>query len=177
MKRYWAVLLPMLLAVTGSPAFAQNGAVSEVALKSALFFKLPQFVYRPDEARDQPLSLCLLGSSPFSAAFEKLAQTTIDGRAVKYSRLGTAMEAGRCDFIYLTQSEAGALDLALRRLAAFPVVTVSDIAGFAKAGGMVELAMSGEGGAIGILINRKAARQHNIEFNAQLLRLAKVVEP
>jgi hypothetical protein len=30
---------------------------------------------------------------------------------------------------------------------------------------------------VSILINRKAARLQNIEFNAQLLRLAKVVEP
>ena len=181
MKRWRAILLPilggLLGASTGAAALAQNTAVSEVALKSALFFKLPQFVYRPDDAREQPLSVCLLGNSSFGGAFEKLAQAPIDGRVVKYTKLGAATEAARCDFIYVSQSEAGTLDYVLRRLAAIPVVTVSDIAGFAKAGGMVELAIGGDGAAVSILINRKAARQQNIEFNAQLLRLAKVVEP
>jgi len=54
---------------------------------------------------------------------------------------------------------------------------VSDIAGFAKAGGMVEFSLGGEGAAVSILVNRKSAQKQSIEFNAQLLRLAKVVEP
>jgi hypothetical protein len=57
------------------------------------------------------------------------------------------------------------------------VVTVSEISGFAKAGGMVELSLGGAGSPVAILINRQSARQKSIEFNAQLLRLAKVVEP
>ena len=181
MRRWWAVLLPilggLLGASTGAAALAQNTTVSDVALKSALFFKLPQFVYRPEEMRDQPLSVCLLGNNSLGGAFEKLAQAPIDGRTVKYSKLGTVSEAARCDFIYVSQSEAGTLDAILRKLTGLPVVTVSDIAGFAKAGGMVELALGGDGAAVSILINRKVARQHNIEFNAQLLRLAKMVEP
>ena len=181
MKRWRAMLLPVLGAFlgasTGVSALAQNTAVSEVALKSALFFKLPQFVYRPDDARDQPLSVCLLGNNSLGGAFERLAQAPIDGRAVKYTKLGAPAEAARCDFIYISQSETNILDTILRRLVGLPVVTVSDIAGFAKAGGMVELAMGGDGAAVSILINRKAARQQSIEFNAQLLRLAKVVEP
>ncbi len=43
---------------------------------------------------------------------------------------------------------------------------------------MVELAVNPEGGnLLNILINRKAAQAQNIQFNAQLLRLARVVEP
>jgi hypothetical protein len=55
------------------------------------------------------------------------------------------------------------------------VVTVSDIPGFAKAGGMVELTVSGE--HVGVMLNRRAAQKQGLEFNAQLLRLARVVEP
>jgi ABC-type uncharacterized transport system substrate-binding protein len=42
---------------------------------------------------------------------------------------------------------------------------------------MVEFALRGDGSGIQILINRKAAQKQGIEFNAQLLRLAKIVEP
>ena len=176
MIRVWTVLSALMLGCVGGLVRAQTAPVSEIALKSALFFKLPQFVYRAEEARDQPLSVCLLGNSAYAAPFEKLAQSPIDGRTVKFTKLVAINDIRACDFIFLTQSESSQVDAILRRVASMPVVTVSDIAGFAKAGGMVELAMGGAGTPVSILINRKAARQQNVEFNAQLLRLAKVVE-
>ncbi|MEW6164720.1 MAG: YfiR family protein [Pseudomonadota bacterium] len=167
----------LLLAVAVSwPARAQQ-AVSEYAVKSALLFKLPQFVYRPGGEDDPTIEICLLGRNPFGGAFERLAQMPINGRPVQLFSLGSAAEAGRCDFVFVARSEADELNGVLRRLAAHPVVTVSDIPGFARAGGMVEFALGGEGAAIAILLNRRAANTWRIAFNAQLLRLARVVEP
>lgn len=177
MTRLRVALCLWLVVLLPWQAVAQNAPVSEVALKSTLFFKLPQFVYRPDDPRDRPLSVCLLGSNSFGAAFERLAQVPIDGRVVNLVKLGSAAEVVRCEFLFLAQSEASQLDAVLRKVSKLAVVTVSDMAGFARAGGMVELAMGEVGTPVGILINRKAARLQNIEFNAQLLRLAKVVEP
>ena len=42
-------------------------------------------------------------------------------------------------------------------------------------GPSVELTVNGD--HIGVTLNRKAAQKQGLEFNAQLLRLAKVVEP
>lgn len=167
----------LLMGISALPVHAQSAAVSEYAVKSALLFRLPQFVYRPEQARDPTLDVCLLGSNPFGGALEKLAQTPIDGRPVRILKLGNAADAGGCDFVFITRSETSNLENLLRRLGSYPAVTVSDIEGFARAGGMVEFALGGDGAAISILINRKAAQKLNIEFNAQLLRLAKVVEP
>jgi hypothetical protein len=172
-----ALLLCLAVGLPGAPACAQVTAVGEYTLKSALLFKLPQFIYRQDTAPDRPLGICLLGSNPFGSALERLAQLPIDGREVRYSRLTQAGDASACDLLFISSSETDNLDSVLRRLGSLPVVTVSDIPGFARAGGMVELAHGGDGAAVSILINRKAARRQNIEFNAQLLRLAKVVEP
>ncbi|GAB1392748.1 hypothetical protein MASR1M60_09110 [Rhodocyclaceae bacterium] len=168
-----AVWLLVLLVI--APVMAQP--VSEYALKSALLFKLPQFVYRQEMDRSVPLSICVLGSNPFGSALERLAQNSLDGRAVRTVRLDGAREAAACDLVFISRSEAGGLDGILRRIGGFPVLTVSDIEGFARSGGMVELALGSEGTAINILINRRAAQRQGIEFNAQLLRLAKVVEP
>lgn len=158
-----------------APVLAQP--VSEYALKSALLFKLPQFVYRQEMDRSVPLSICVLGSNPFGNTLERLAQNAIDGRAVRTFRLDGPRDASACDFVFISRSETNGLDGILRRIATYPVVTVSDIEGFARSGGMVELALGSDGSAISILINRRAAQKQGIEFNAQLLRLAKVVEP
>jgi hypothetical protein len=170
-------LFQLLLGVLVLPVHAQGALVSEYAVKSTLLFRLPQFVYRPGQAREPLIDICLLGSNPFGGALEKLAQLSIDGRAVRYLKPANAVEAASCAFVFISRSEAGNLDAILRRLGGGPVVTVSDIDGFARAGGMVEFALGGEGTAVNILINRKAAQRQSIEFNAQLLRLAKVVEP
>ena len=42
---------------------------------------------------------------------------------------------------------------------------------------MVEFAVNKEGGgSLAVLINRKAAHAQSVKFNAQLLRLARIVE-
>lgn len=179
MKRFfpWRMLVAAgLLGVAGA-AWGQGAPVAEYALKSALLFKLPQFVYLPETDRGPALDVCLLGSNPFGQAPERLARQTVDGRSVRWQALGSAAEAQDCEFLYLARSEGPGLEATLRRLAKWPVVTVSDIEGFARQGGMVELALADGGSNLQILINRKAAHKQGIEFNAQLLRLARVVEP
>jgi len=177
MRLAWLGLSFLLLLGAGQFAYAQPSPVAEYALKSTLLFKLPQFVYRASSDTGQPLSICLLGTNPFGGAPEKLAQSPIGGRSVRYQRIAAVVDAGDCDFVFISRSESGNLDGVLRRLSAYPVVTVSDIEGFARTGGMVEFALGGEGAAVSIHLNRKAAARQGIEFNAQLLRLAKVIDP
>ena len=105
------------------------------------------------------------------------------GRGVQRAHVQAAGQAGQRDAAapghHLLGVDLQVLHLGLlRQLGRAQVVTVSDIDGFARAGGMVELAVNPEGGnLLNILINRKAAQAQNIQFNAQLLRLARVVEP
>lgn len=79
--------------------------------------------------------------------------------------------------MFISRSESFNLGEVLKKIVKPSLVTVSDIEGFARAGGMVEFALSDKGAGVSILINRKAAQKQDIEFNAQLLRLAIVVEP
>ena len=151
--------------------------MSEYAVKSALFFKLPRFVYQPGEPGQKAIRMCVLGRNPFDSALEKLAQLPIDERPVQLHKPVSVAEAAGCDFLFIARSEADGVEGILRRLGGHPVVTVSDIEGFARAGGMVEFALGRDAPSIAILINRKAARARNVEFNAQLLRLSTVVEP
>lgn len=172
-----AVLWPLAALLGTGEAWAQSAPVAEYALKSALLFKLPQFVYLPESGRGQALDLCALGGNPFGNAPDKLVRQPVDGRTVRWHTLASVADAQDCDVVFVARGEAQGLDATLRRLAKWPLVTVSDIEGFAAQGGMVELALAADGASIHILINRKAAQKQGIEFNAQLLRLARVVEP
>lgn len=167
----------MLMLLTGG-ARAQPAPVPEYAVKSALLYKLPRFVYLPRPEGGTRIQMCVLGKNPFGGALARLAQSPIDGRSVQLLQPERADQALDCDFVFIARSESAQLRSILATLDWAPVVTVSDIEGFARAGGMVELALHPDDDeSLSILINRRAAQAHNIRFNAQLLRLARIVEP
>jgi hypothetical protein len=169
-------LLFVWLAFTASSGQAQSPTVPEHTLKAVLLYKLPLFVYANVDKRS-PIGICTLGEAPLGNTIEKLPATLADGRRVDLKSVAGVSDAGECEFIFIGRSEANRLDSLLRRLSVRRMVTVSDIEGFAQAGGMVEFALRDDGAGIQILINRKAAHKQGIEFNAQLLRLARIIEP
>lgn len=145
--------------------------VSEYGMKAVLFYRLSQFVYWPGgEGAPNPLVLCVVGKNPFGQAISQLAPSgaNIDVRLAP-------SDPGVCHLMFISRSESNSLEFWLSRTEGKRVVTVSDIAGFARAGGMIELPLDGE--RVGIVINRRSAQKKGFEFNAQLLRLARVIEP
>lgn len=175
------ILRPLLLAalcwLSAQPSWAESAAVSAQTLKAVLFYKLPLFVYPAMSDKRKRVTICTLGDTPLDNTFEKLPDTLVDGRGIDFRVTLNTADTGDCDFLFIGRSETGRLDNHLRRLNGHRMVTVSDIDGFARAGGMVEFALRPGGSGIQLLINRKAAQKRGIDFSAQLLRLAKIVEP
>ncbi len=165
-----AGLLALLLGSIMLPrAHAQD--VSEYGMKAVLFFRLAQFVYWPGaQPAPRPTVLCVVGRNPFGNALSQIDASTGDVEV----RLAPA-DLAACHLLFIPRSEAATLNAWLERSAGRPLITVSDLPGFARAGGMIELPLDGE--RIGIVLNRGAAQRRGFEFNAQLLRLARVVEP
>lgn len=156
-------------------AGSETEPVSENAVKAVLFYKLPPFVYLADNNRGRSHYLCGLGDTPVIDSLEKLSVSIPSGSS--YQTIDGVSSGMRCDFLFIARDQADNLDAILRRLRDSRMVTVSDIPGFARAGGMVELVPNPDKSGVQILINRKAALRLGIEFNAQLLRLARIVEP
>ena len=75
-----------------------------------------------------------------------------------------------CHLLFVSKSEQDKLDDILAANAGKPVVTVSDIEGFAKAGGIFEFKK--KDGRLSFLINNSKARESGIHISASLLNLA-----
>ncbi|MBS4098417.1 MAG: YfiR family protein [Sulfuricella sp.] len=167
------LVIATLLGLSSLFAHAQSGAVSEYGLKAVLLFKLPQFVYWPqgDKLPTTPV-LCVQGANPFGGTLLQLVRNTGIPTEIRQIE-GSAGYAG-CNILFISRSEAAQMDSLLQRPALRNILTVSDIPGFARAGGMVELVL--EGDTVGINLNRKVAQRQGLDFNAQLLRLAQRVE-
>ncbi|HAG76909.1 MAG TPA: DUF4154 domain-containing protein [Thauera sp.] len=177
--RVRAVLLAALLScVTAAlPARAQTPAAApEQALKAVLFYKLPLFTYRAPGVRHDTVLLCHLGRSPLEQTLVSLAEAPVEGLASKLRLLRSTHEARDCNFIFIARSEADRVAAVLAELNRPGLVTVSDIPGFARSGGMVELGVRERREGLSIIINRVASRKAGVEFMAQLLRLAEVID-
>jgi hypothetical protein len=177
MKRFVALsaarsgLLALLLssAALGSPASAQD--VSEYSMKAVLFYRLSQFVYWPGtQPAPRPTTLCVVGRNPFGNALNQ-----IDASSGEVAVRIAPTDLTGCHLLFIPRSEAGHMASWLERSSSKQMITVSDLPGFARAGGMIELPLEGE--RIGILLNRTAAQGRGFTFNAQLLRLARVIDP
>lgn len=166
------LIVAIILGLSPLSVHAQSGAVSEYGLKAVLFFKLSQFVYWPQG--DRPAAapvLCVQGSNPFGNTLQQLVNSTGIPADI---RLVDGAGSAVCNVLFISRSEAGQMDSVIQRIVVRNILTVSDIPGFARAGGMVELVLDGD--RVGINLNRKAALRQGLDFNAQLLRLAQKVE-
>lgn len=140
-------------------------------MKAVLFYRIAQFVYWPgNQPAPTPLVLCVAGKSPFGPALGQLP-VPAGGIDIRYG----ITDPAPCHLLFIARSESANVAAWLNRTEGRPTITVSDIPGFARGGGMVELPLEGE--RVSLVVNRKAAQKQGIEFNAQLLRLARVVEP
>lgn len=145
--------------------------ISEYGMKAVLFYRLPQFVYWPSgESEPKPMVLCIVGKNPFGNALGQLKQGN-DNVELRFA----PADPSACHLLFISRSESASLDSWLGRAEARRMLTVSDIPGFARNGGMIELPVEGE--RVGIVINRRSAMRKGFEFNAQLMRLARVINP
>ncbi len=165
--------LALLLAVIPASLRAQS---AEYQIKAAMIYNFAKFVEWPADAlapAPAPLTLCVLGRDPFGGALAAIEGRSAQGRELRVRRGLAADEFRGCHLLFIADSEERRLPALLRTLANQPVLAVSDIEGFAEAGGTIALIESD--GRLQFEINLGAAQRANLKISSQLLRLAKLV--
>lgn len=155
---------------------AQDSAGEEALLKAAFIYNFAKFTHWPEEARADrgaPLSLCIAGEDDLAEALMRLRGRLVRGRPLSVQAFREAGVPGGCDMLYVAASEHRRQSNLVRPLRGLPVLTVSELPGFAHAGGSIELYREAE--RIRFIINLGAARAAGLEISPNLLRLAVVV--
>ena len=152
--------------------------VAEYELKAALLYKVAKFVRWPEArlgSRDRPMTFCIIGADPFGPAIDSIVGRSVKSHPVAVVRLDTAdaIAAASCDVAFVSVSSAAAAAGSLRSLAGLPVLTVSDVPGFAAAGGV--LGMKTAQGKVRFEINTTSSAAQGLEISAQLMQLATIV--
>jgi hypothetical protein len=165
-----------LLALSGRVAGADPPL--EYKVKAVCLLNTARFVTWPATsfgAADAPLVIGILGDSPFGPVLtETVKGETVRNRSVVVRIVNLGDAATRCHMLFVSRSERERLGPVLRSLAGTSVLTVSDIDGFARSGGVIGLTM--ENGKIRFGVNPDAAGRANLKIDSQFLRLARLVK-
>jgi hypothetical protein len=170
-----ALVLTILLAMQLRTAAAQSA--TEYQVKAAFLFNFAKFVEWPADAfatADAPLQICVLGQDPFGRDFEQV----IEDKAVNGHRLEVAHPDGvpqsrACQILFISSSDKQRTRDILQGLAGTSVLTVGDVAGFAKIGGVINFVL--DENRVRFEINVKAAERAHLRLSARLLTVAKLI--
>jgi hypothetical protein len=170
---YLLMMLAGLLCPGPSRVRAETGQASEYQVKAAYLYHFAKFVEWPADTAGKPpatLMIAVLGKSSIGAALEAISGSTVKNRRVVIVSTSRVEELKGCDILFVCMSERVKLDRILASVASRPILTVSDIRGFAASGGMIGFVATHDN--IRFEINHRASQRSGLIISSQLLKLA-----
>lgn len=160
------------LAISASPAPSK-----EYQIKAAFLFNFLQFVEWPASTfpeADTPVCIGVLGHDPFGSALdETIRNETIHNRKLLVQRSRNVEDLKRCHLLFISKSEKDKIQKILNQVYPGAVLTVSEVDGFARRGGILNFYL--EGNKVRFEINPAAAERENLKLSSQLLSLGKII--
>jgi hypothetical protein len=165
----------LALLVAAAPLWATP---SEYQVKAVFLFNFAQFVEWPEQAfagPDAPFTMCVLGEDPFAGQLDDAVKgESVNGHPLTVQRYRSVSELGPCHVLFISASERARLDNIIEELDHRAVLTVSDIAGSAERGTIIQFA--NDRNRLRLRINVQKARSAGLTLSSKLLRPAEIVE-
>jgi uncharacterized protein DUF4154 len=166
------VVLALRILCCSTPAGAENPHLGEGQVKAAFVFNVARYVSWPFSGSD-PFVIGVLGRGAVDGAFQGIRGKSVHGRVLEIRKSDDLDDLLTCQVIFIMPSKRKNIARILLQLQDYPVLTISDMDGFAQTGGMVHLIR--EDDRIRFKINRAAAQRSGLKISSQLLKLAKEV--
>lgn len=155
---------------------AQSPKPTEYEVEAAYLSNFGRFVEWPARAASagEPFNVCVLGQDPFGPVLDAaLKGETIGTAPMAAKRISGPEEAAGCRILFISFAKESQLNAILKALGTESVLTVSDTAGFARRGGMIEFVL--QGNRVRFEINLTAAQRAGLNLSSELLRVAVAV--
>ncbi|HEV3216141.1 MAG TPA: YfiR family protein [Vicinamibacterales bacterium] len=167
-------LLIAVLATLPRPTAAQSDPASESERKALFVYNFMLFVDWPADAfqnASEALRVEIIGRDPFNGSLDRLlADKSVGGRRIVVTH-SVAPKAGPLPHVlFVSAAEAPNLARVLAAYCHLPVLTVSDLEGFANRGGVIGLVE--ENHDLHFVINRTAAGEARLQVSSRLFYLA-----
>ena len=177
-RRLIIAILMMLLA-QGSQAWAQDSEQSsEYLIKAGYIYNFAKLVEWPASAfaqPDSPIVIGILGTDPFGPIIDKVLEgKKVNGHSFVIKRLKPTADVKECHILFIGSSLGVHVADTIRLTRGTPVLTISEIPGFADRGGIINLTL--EQNKVRFEVNVDAAKEADLNISSRLLVLAKVIQ-
>jgi hypothetical protein len=152
---------------------AQTPKPTEYEVEAAYLSHFGGFIEWPARtgSATDPFYVCVLGQDPFGPLLDAaLRGETIGGSPMLAKRLSGTEEISGCRILFLSSSMDSQLKSVLTAIGTSNVLTVSDIAGFTRRGGMIQFVL--DGNRVRFEINLAAAQRTGLILSSELLKVA-----
>jgi hypothetical protein len=180
-QRGWALLAGVVFALAffvTTVLLAQQPKPSEYQVKATYLYNFGRFVKWPGTVpagKGDSFSVCLIGQDPFGSILDStLAGEALDGKPVVLRRISKPQDAGECRILFISSTEEKHLSEILTALDQSGVLTVSDMPGFTRRGGMIQFVL--EGDRVRFEINLASAESARLVLSSELLKVAASVK-
>ncbi len=167
-----------LVAAAGAARTRLAAQDLEYPVKAAFLLNVAKFTEFPAssfERESAPLSICVLGESPFGDTLaQTVAQERAGGHPLEARRIVAPAEAGTCHIVFVPRSQTHRMPEVLAATAARGVVTVGESRDFLAHGGTINLFL--EGGRVRFSMKPETVERRGVRFSSHLLRLARTPE-
>ncbi len=168
-----SLALRMLLLLLASPAAGAAQSLSEDEVKASYVYNFLKFAEWPSGALrgGNVLTLCVMGSESLGDVLEKLQGRQVGSHilhVVKNVRFGD--DLGACRVLVVGESLRRRAVAIINEVGDAPMLTISNIEGFAEKGGCIGLTYRDD--RMLFEINLAALRKKNLQLPAQVMNLA-----
>lgn len=176
MSTFFRIVLSLWIICLSGRTMAVRAADEDLEqkVKVAFLLNFAKFTTWPEvfwPAGKRDFLLTIIGDDPFGLALNGVEQKRIGGKTVRLQFASTlSTDLRNCQLLFVSKSEEENLPGILSFTGSKPIVTASDIEGFAAAGGIFEFKRKDD--HLSFIINNSKARQNGIYINSSLLKLA-----
>jgi hypothetical protein len=165
------ILMLSLMQGTARAASDEDRLKAEFLVRFAGFTTWPANAF---EDRSSPVVIGVWGDSNYTRTLSNvIGSRTAGDRKIVARTVRSVSEARSLHMLFIPRASASSIDKLLAELAGLPVMTVSEVSGFCKRGGVLNFYR--DGNYIRFEANPDAARAAGLQVSSQLLRLARIV--
>jgi hypothetical protein len=125
-----------------------------------------EVLWRRPEYREKQARICIIGNCPFSTK-SLIGLARVSKGDLKYKViLSNRLPKRFCDMIFIAQDKADEVDSILKAIGSAPMLTVSDIPGFANKGGNIEFFIFAD--RVKLLINERVSKQKGFTYGPEM---------
>lgn len=153
----------------------QNKTAGEYQVKAVFLYNFTQFVEWPESifhSPEEPFVIGIAGENPFgSFLYETVAGEKCGTHPILIKYFNKTEDIGNCHMLYIHSEDLQEIKKILASVPPKNILTVNDIVGFAREGGMIQFYL--EDNKLRLRINVERSKAAGLKISSKLLSVAK----